>query len=431
MKLMSATDTIYALASGAPPCGVAVVRVSGAKARDVCRAVIGKDAKPGLLGLVTVSGADGERIDEGLGLFFAGPRSFTGEDVLELQLHGSVAVVESVLERLSGLGLRHAEPGEFTRRAFENERMDLTQIEGLSDLLAARTETQRRLALAQQDGSLRRLYEGWSKRLLHARAMIEAEFDFADEEDVPDDAGTEAVDAIARLVSEMERHLAHGRDGEIVRDGFRVALLGPPNAGKSSLLNALAQRDAAIVTDIPGTTRDPIEVTLARRGMAVVVTDTAGLRDTDDPIEREGVARSHRVAQRADLQVWLVPEDGPHQTMPDTVMLVSKDDEGMSPLPSISVKRADGLDAFWTVVDERLARHGSALEADAPLPTRARHREGVANAQAHLADAMASGIGELRAEHLRAAHHALARITGRVDVEDLLGVIFSEFCVGK
>ena len=426
---MGHDDTIYALASGTPPSGIAVVRVSGPDAARVGVELTGREPPTGMSGPVALRAADGALIDHGLVLFFRGPRSFTGEDVLELQVHGSRAVVETVLERLGALGLRHAEAGEFTRRAFENGRMDLTEIEGLSDLLAAQTEVQRRAALVQQGGALRRLYEDWAGRVLHARAMIEAELDFADEDDVPDDAGSGMGQPIAVLESEMRDHLAHGRDGEIVREGFRIALLGPPNAGKSSLLNALVEREAAIVTDVPGTTRDLIEVTLQRGDMLLVVTDTAGLRETDDLVEAEGIRRARDAADRADLRIWLSPDAAAAPF--DSEPFVSKDDAGTAETRSISVRRADGLDAFWAVVDERL-RPFEGIGGEAVVwPTRARHREGVREAADQLAFASRADALELRAEHLRAAHHALARITGRVDVEDLLGVIFAEFCVGK
>ena len=421
-------DTIYALASGAPPSGIAVFRISGPDAAAAHMALCDREPTPGLSGPVILRDADGSSIDEALTLFFRAPRSFTGEDVLELHVHGSRAVVDAMLERLGGLGMRHAEAGEFTRRAFVNGRMDLTEIEGLSDLLAAETETQRRAALAQQGGALRALYEGWAERLLHLRAMIEAELDFADEEDVPDDASAGTFEASQALAAEMKAHLAHGRDGEIVREGYRIALLGPPNAGKSSLLNRLAERDAAIVTDLPGTTRDLVEVPLQRNGMVLIVTDTAGLREADDLIEREGIRRAYAAAEGADLRIWLAPDGTPAPF--DSVPFTTKDDAGTAKEPSVSVRRDDGLDAFWAVVDERLARL-TTNSGTAVRPTRARHRDGVREALRHLDQIRNAQAPELEAEHLRAAHDALGRITGRVDVEDLLGVVFSEFCVGK
>ena len=424
MSRPAPTDTIQALASGALPAGIAVVRVSGPAARSAGEALTGERPDAGLQGLRSLCAADGTVIDRGLVLFFRGPHSFTGEDVLELQVHGSRAVVEALADRLSTLGIRTAEPGEFSRRAFENGRMDLTEVEGLADLIAAQTEAQRRLALAQHGGALRALYEDWAARLLRARALIEAEIDFADEDDVPGDASAGIDDDLERVASEMASHLERSRFGEIVRDGFRIALLGPPNAGKSSLLNAMVERDAAIVTDVPGTTRDLVEVEIERKGLRVVVTDTAGLRETSDRVEAEGIRRARLVAERADLRIWLSPEGTAPPPELDAVLLRSKADEGG---PGVSVRRTDGLAALWSLVDDRLAGFGPVDVA----PTRRRHREGVGDALAALREGLCASEGELKAEHLRRAAHALARITGRVDVEDLLGVIFSEFCVGK
>ena len=429
-------DTIHALASGAVPSGVAVIRVSGPDARTACERITGETPRPGLVGLRALRHPEtGALLDHGLVLWFAGPRSFTGEDVLELHVHGGPAVVEAVSDALEALpGLRPAERGEFTRRAFENGRMDLTEVEGLADLIASETEAQRRLAVAQEGGALRRLYEGWAERLLHARAMLEAEFDFADEDDVPDDAARDTLDAVRTVANEMRAHLGRGRDGEIVRDGLRVALLGPPNAGKSSLLNAMVERDAAIVSDVPGTTRDVVEVVLERSGMRVIVSDTAGLRDATDVVEREGVRRARKAAERADLRLWLSPADAPAPPeVDDVTVLASRADLAPTDLvpaegPAVSVRAPDGLADLWRIVDERLTRLRPDGEA---LPTRARHRRGVRDALVALEEAIDAPLDEVRADRLRAAADALGRITGRTDVEDLLGAVFAEFCVGK
>lgn len=434
MATMGPNDTIHALASGGLPSGIAVIRVSGPLAASTCRAIAGVDPLGAARTLRTLRAPDGTVLDQGLVLFFPAPHSFTGEDVLELHVHGGVAVVDAVSDALAALGLRAAEPGEFTGRAFANGRMDLTAVEGLADLIAAQTEAQRRQAITQHGGVLRDLYNGWARRLLHARALLEAEFDFADEDDVPDDAAHGIGADLAALAAEMDAHLAAGRTGEIVRDGFRIALLGPPNAGKSSLLNAMVARDAAIVTPVPGTTRDVVEVELQRNGLRVVVTDTAGLRETDDVVEAEGIRRARLAAERADLRLWLAPDGTPPPADLDAVSLWTKRDLSEARpagVPAISVREADGLAPLWHVVDERLSAFARSGLRGTPVPTRARHRDGVEGARGHIREALAATEGELRAEHLRAAAHTLGRITGRVDVEDLLGVIFAEFCVGK
>ena len=429
---MKGTDTIFALASGAVPSGVAVVRVSGPQAAAVATSLCGPLPDPGRFSLRTLRDGAGAQIDSGPVLFFRAPASFTGEDIVEFQIHGSVAVLDRLSSELIERGLRPAEAGEFTRRAFENGRLDLTEVEGLGDLVVAETEAQRRLAVAQAGGALRRLYEGWHARLLHLRAMIEAELDFADEEDVPDDMSGLVRDEVAALREAIGRHLATGRDGEIVREGFHVVLLGPPNAGKSSLLNALSGRDAAIVTAQPGTTRDIVRVEIERRGQRVILSDTAGLRASDDLVEREGMARARDAAARADLRVWLSPADAPcppPADMGDVLTIVSKADllEPGGDL-NVSCRSEEGLQPLLAQIDRRLP----SIPSDGGIATRARHRQGIAEALEHLdALAHADEAMELRAEHLRLAAAALGRITGRTDVEDLLDVIFARFCVGK
>ena len=300
-----AGDTIFALSSGSPPAGVAIIRMSGPRVRFGLETLIGAVPEPRRVCLRFLKSSEGEVLDQGLVVFFAAPASFTGEDVAELHVHGGRAVVMAVLEALSVIdGFRPAEAGEFTRRAFGNERLDLTQVEGLADLVAAETEAQRRQALRQSDGTLGRLYEGWRQRLVRARALIEAELDFADEEDIPASASSEAW----RIAEDVRREIvdhAEDRRGERVREGAEIVVLGPPNAGKSSLVNAIARRDVAIVTPEPGTTRDMIEVRVDLDGYAATLVDTAGLRVAEGVIEREGVRRAEARAGKADVVLWL------------------------------------------------------------------------------------------------------------------------------
>lgn len=385
-------------------------------------------------------------LDHGLILFFPGPKSFTGEDVAELQIHGGRASVSAVIDCLSRLpGYRLAEPGEYTKRAFENGRMDLTAVEGLSDLIRAETEAQRRQALGQTDGRLRDIYEDWARRITHARAMVEAELDFSDEEDIPGSVTDRIWPAMEKLRSELSDHLLLARSGEIVRDGFRIALIGAPNAGKSSLLNALAQRDVAIVSDVPGTTRDIVEVRLDIGGHLVLLQDTAGLRDSDDDVEREGIRRSKDAALNADLVLELrdsrmLAEGRFATSLIDTESLIvwTKSDllndstfhttDGEIP---VSSKTGAGLDHLLN----RVGLYVSELQPGSGdvLPTRTRHVQYLRESLEELETAISSTTLpiELRSEYLRNAAVALGKITGRVDVEDLLGVIFSEFCVGK
>lgn len=432
------SETIVALSSGVLPSGIAVVRISGSAARLCLETLAGPLPVRRKASLRSIRSTSGNLIDRGIVLFFDGPRTATGEDLAELHLHGGRAVVSACLEALTSLpGVRLAEAGEFTRRAFENGRIDLTEAEGLAELLAAETEAQHRQALAQSGGGLRRIYEDWTRRLVQARAYLEASFDFSDEGDVAGDVAASVEPILRDLIGEMEGHLASARRGEILREGFKVVIAGPPNAGKSSLLNALAARDVAIVSDRPGTTRDLIEVRLDLGGVPVLVTDTAGLRRTDDEIERAGIARTERAVDQADLVLLLEDDmsDRIHVKQGIAVLrlrgksdLIPKHDVP-DRLP-ISAKTGAGLEQLLTMVAE--AAKTAAGDPNEIVPTRVRHREIVAAARFILVDALQSDAAEeVLADDLRRATDRLGALTGRVGVEDLLDVIFSEFCIGK
>ena len=395
-------------------------------------------------------------------LWLPGPANFTGEDMVELHVHGGRAVVAGVLEALASFGLRLAEPGEFTRRAFGNGKIDLTEAEGLADLINAETSFQRRQALAQHCGALRGHYEHWRTALLRAMAYVEASLDFSDEGDIAASAFNEAIPEVKRLVSELDRALADGRRGEIVREGIQVAIVGAPNVGKSSLLNALAGREAAIVFHEPGTTRDVIEVALDLDGFPFVLRDTAGLRDTESPVEQEGIRRALASAKDADVVVLMYDASGPRPTGGGTtaffllggegqyeglaskttkaITVINKIDVAQPDLSRwpqetllVSVKTGQGLDALKTAL-ARFAEESFGC-SETPLITRVRHRQEIEHARRalkqFLGSAEASEHPEIAAEHLRAAADALGRLTGRLDVEDVLGQIFSEFCIGK
>lgn len=439
---MAAIDTIFSLSSGGLPSGVAVIRLSGPAAEDALRALCGKVPKVRMATLATVRSVDGEELDQGIVLFFKAPASFTGEDCAELQLHGSRAVIAAVLQALGALpGLRQAEAGEFARRAFENGKLDLVEAEGLSELLQAETSAQRRLARYLADGHLSRRYIAWMDRLSQARALIEAELDFSDEGDIPGSVSDRVWKDVAALSKEMNAALSD-HTAEIVRDGFRVAIAGRPNAGKSSLLNYLARRDVAIVTDIAGTTRDVLSVDLDLNGAKIVVFDTAGLRDTDDPVERIGIERARQTIREADLVLYLSEtgevEDGEVLTAratPDIILVHSKADRisGRSAAGgiSISTRTGDGFDSLLKRISDLAGRATGGGHFATPLLIR--HRNHIATATAALETAVSevSLPLELRAELLRGASDELAHLTGRVTPDALLGLIFSQFCVGK
>lgn len=429
-----ARDTIYAVSSGPVPAGVAVIRMSGPGVRFGLETMLGAVPEPRLAKLRPIRDRNGQLLDRGLVLFFAGPASFTGEDVAELQVHGGRAVVAAVLAALAELpGHRAAEAGEFTRRAFENGRADLTEVEGLADLIAAETEAQRRQALLQAEGGLASRLRIWSEALLHARAMLEAGLDFVDEEDVPTSVIASAVADARRLAQEMDALLSASAFGERVRSGFDVVLLGPPNVGKSSLLNALAQREAAIVTAEPGTTRDLIEVALDIDGYAVTLVDTAGLRDAAGLVEREGIERARRRSTSADLVLLLDDGAQPAVEPPAGVVVLTVrtkiDRSGAMPCGlAVSAVTGTGLDDLRRAIGAALGL--SERRPDAVI-VRERQRQGITAARDALAAIDPGQPPELTAEELRRAADALGRVSGRTGVEDLLGAIFGSFCIGK
>lgn len=433
-------DTIFALSSGALPSGVGVIRVSGPQAGKVTEALAGILPVPRKAALRSIRTRNNTIIDTGLVLWFPGPGSFTGEDSAEFHLHGGRAVIDRMLEELAGFdGLRMAEAGEFSRRAFANGKFDLTEAEGLADLIDAETEAQRVLALAQASGALKELYESWQARLLHARAMIEAEIDFADEEDVPGSVADRVWTDMATLADEMRTHLAGARRANAVREGFRIVIVGAPNAGKSSLMNALAGSDVAIVSEEPGTTRDVIETRLSIGGHLVIVTDTAGIREGAGKIEAEGIRRARARAAEADLVLHL-SEDGVWPADFDfggvaVWRLATKQDLGavkaLDDTIAVSSVRAGGLDRLLGTLETHLA---GALGKDvSSLPTRQRHIDNLRLSLVELEKAIEDNdlALELRAESLRLSAFNLGRITGQHGVEDVLGVIFSQFCIGK
>ena len=446
-----ATDTIFALSSGHGRAGVAVVRVSGPAAGSVLDKMAAPRARPRFAAFRRVKHpTSGELIDHALTLWFAGPKSETGEDMAELQVHGGRAVVQAVLAAIGSIeGCRLAEPGEFARRAFENGKLDLTGVEGLADLIDAETAAQRRQALRQTEGALSGLYAGWRQRMIAATALMEAAIDFSDEADVTSEAVGKARTEVEGLLAEIVRHLDDGHRGEVIREGFRVVLAGPPNVGKSSLLNALARRDVAIVSEEAGTTRDVIEVRLDLEGLPIVVSDTAGIREAAGKVEQEGIRRTLGRARDADLVLWMVDAtnlDAPAPTQLDVraermLVVVNKfdllDNKIMQPLPegaiAVSALSGFGLDRLTRrLAGFAQARMGTQAE-ETPVLTQARHRQQLERCRAALASFLGSPMEEfeLRAEDLRRASQALGRITGAVEVEDVLGEIFGRFCIGK
>lgn len=423
-------DTIFAPASGAGRAAVAVLRLSGPDAGAVVVGLCGVVPPPRVARLRSLRGADGEMLDRALVLWFPGPASYTGEDAAELHLHGGRAVMDGVAGALVAAGARPAEPGEFTRRAFLNGKLDLLAAEAIGDLVEAETSAQRRQALRQMDGALGGLYRGWSARLLRLLAQQEALIDFPDE-DLPPEVEADAAGELAALADEMRRHLADAHRGEKLREGLVFAITGPPNVGKSTLINALAEREVAIVSPLPGTTRDVLEARVVLGGVPVTLLDTAGLRDTADPIELEGVRRARARAEAADLVIALSDATSPGaEPTPGALIVLNKVDANPVAHPlGISARTGAGIDALRA----RLAAEAERLtQAAGPPPlTRARHRAAVTASLSHLAAARDVSLPELRGEELRLAMQALGRLTGAVGVEDVLDSIFRQFCIGK
>ena len=434
-----AQDTIFAPATAPGRAGIAIIRVSGPDAKRAVESLCGSPppaAKQAIL--KGFRDSDGALIDRGLLLWFEAPHSFSGEDIAEFHVHGGRAVIDALLAALAEIpGLRPAEPGEFTRRAVENGKLDLTQAEALSDLIDAQTDAQRKQALRQSDGELSELYEGWTARLIRAVALSEAILDFPDE-DIPEDTLNTVRKISAELAADIRRHLDDHRRGEILRDGIYLTVFGLPNSGKSSLLNALAKRDVAIVSEIAGTTRDVIEVRLDIGGYPVIVADTAGIRETADAIESEGVRRALARAESADIALVLVDasadealEGLPKEIRPDIVVW-NKIDIGKQRVGgiSISAKTGEGIPALLSTIARLCADLLESKTKNVPL-TRARHRAHLKEALTALERSAKVPDRELFGEDLRLALRSLGRITGRVDIEDILDVVFREFCIGK
>ena len=427
-------STIFAQASAAGKAGVAVVRISGPQAFSAASQLCGSLPAPRQAGLRCLRSAAGEVLDEALVLCFSEKASFTGEETVELQTHGSVAVVNALLAELGRIdGLRLAEPGEFTRRALANGRLDLAQVEGLADLIASETEAQRQQALGLFSGGLGDLAAHWRERLIRASALLTVTIDFADEE-VPVDVSPEVLELIAEVQTAMQAQVDGFGAAERIRTGYEVAIVGPPNVGKSTLLNALAGRDAAITSEIAGTTRDVIEVRMELAGLPVTLLDTAGLRETDDTVEKIGVARALERAKAADLRVFLIESNSKPEfyPAPDDIVLTSKADLSGEKFGAVSGKTGAGV--AWLV--EQIGAKLSSKTAKAGLATRARHKEAMERCLVSLAEAsnrvaLGPEFTDIASEELRISLEALNMLIGRVDIENVLDEVFSSFCLGK
>lgn len=452
--MLSPNQTIFALSSGRAPTAIAIIRLSGPQAGVAVERLCGKIPAPRVAYFATLRNENREPIDEGVVLWFPGPHSVTGEDVAEFQVHGGRAVIAAMFEALGKIeGLRPAEPGEFTRRAFENGKLDLTEAEGLDDLIHADTDRQRRQALRQLKGLLGNHARDWREQIIKASALVEAAIDFSDEGDVPDDLIGPAKERVKHLLDEIEGVLAAGGRSERLRDGLVVAIAGAPNVGKSTLMNQLARRDVAIVSPQAGTTRDIIEIYLDLDGYPVTLIDTAGIHDTSDPIEQEGIRRAKARAADADLIFWLVdgrtdevgiapsPADWNEAIPSDpgrvwTIRNKLDDLAGATmtgsdgqPVFSISAKNGRGLSELTNRLIQFASSH---FDDEASLITRTRHRTLLRDTAGALGRALRMREEpELIAEELRIAIHSLGRLTGRVDVEDILDSIFRDFCIGK
>lgn len=448
-------DTIYALATPPGKSGVAVVRVSGPQAFEsyglLCEANLGKSSTTHSAHTIKlckiINPVSRETIDKALVALFKAPHSFTGENVVEYQLHGSPAVIKALIAALAKQkGHRMAQPGEFTRRAFENGKMDLTEAEAIADLINAETEIQKSQALSQLEGDLSRLYDHWRKTLTNALAHMEADLEFPDE-DMPDGVFPAIKPKIEGLIDDLSLHLNDNRRGERLRDGLHVVVIGAPNAGKSTLVNALAQRDVAIVSDLAGTTRDVIEVHLDLGGYPVILSDTAGLRpdqigkEGQDSIEHEGIRRALKKTEEADIRVLVF--DGTQNAADqhtldlqndNSISVINKSDLGKSKIEvenaiHVSAETGQGFDALMTAIVGKIENLIGSRES--PSLTRQRHRDALEECKTSLERAITAAMPELMAEDMRLAVRALGRITGKVDVEDLLDVIFKDFCIGK
>ena len=441
---MSERDTICALASGQPPAAICILRLSGDRVWKIAGALLECGLpEPRHATLTKFRDDDGNLIDEGLALFMPGPHSYTGEDTLELYLHGGPAVIKHSLEALARQpGVRLAEPGEFTRRAFEAGKLDLTEAEGVADIIEAETEAQKAQALRQLTGGLTETYDRWRAELTGVLALIEVMVDFPDEGDTPEDTVRPILDKLDLIIAELEDALGDRGIGEKIRDGFRVAIVGPPNAGKSSLLNRIARREAAIVTDIAGTTRDVVEVRLVLGGQVVWLADTAGLRKTADVVEAEGVRRAERAAREADLRIHVI--DGANPATPagpvedlDIVVFNKADQRSGASAPGgallVSAATGEGIEKLESLIGAFISNRAASVEA--PVITRARHREKLSAGLASLVQArqlLEDDMGaELAAEDVRMALRQLGAVIGTVGVEDILGAVFSQFCIGK
>jgi len=435
--------SVFALSSGALPSGVAVIRVSGGQTKSLIEKICGEGAlpEPRQMALRAFRTQAGEFLDKGLLVYFPAPHSFTGEDCAEFHLHGGKALINRFLEELGAQeNCRPAEAGEFARRAFANGKIDLTEAEGLADLLAAETESQRKLAMQGASGALKKLYRGWRRKLIRLRAHLEAELDFAEEEDAAGAFSAATEQGMAELAAELRAHIAHAKQAEIMRDGLKIVLAGAPNAGKSSFINRLSGRNVALVNSAPGTTRDALEARLIIEGVPVLITDTAGLRETAGKIEKMGVQTARERMKTADLVLYLADMHKPQEVKLPTMqgeiwhignkLDLGKDAGGQWDI-QLSAKTGQGWEQFMEKL--RAFCRDRQSETAAILPARGRQLHLLKTAAEELDKARQSAdLGlELRAEYLRYASDALGRITGDIDTEDLLDVIFSEFCIGK